>query len=80
MSEHMNIRPDIAFQEQAVQMQFLQQRVLVLAQHLADVTVQRDVAVQERDQAIADRDAHRQELDEALMERREEGERDGAAE
>ena len=55
----MNITPQIAFQEQAIQNQFLQERILALAQALADMTAERDAAVTERDQAIADRDALR---------------------
>lgn len=56
----MNISPEIALKEQAIQNQFLQQRILALAQALSDATSQRDEAVAERDQAIADRDGYRE--------------------
>jgi hypothetical protein len=77
MTQPMNIRPDVAYREQAVQMQFLRERVLVLAQTLADVTL-------ERDQALAEREALSKELDELRDEQRVDAERqevtDGAAE
>jgi hypothetical protein len=72
MTQPMNIRPDVAYREQAFQMQFLRDRVLVLAQTLADVT-------SERDQALAEREALSKELDE-LKAGLAEGGNDGAAE
>ncbi|MBP1844749.1 hypothetical protein J2046_003016 [Rhizobium petrolearium] len=69
----MQIRPEIALTEQRIVRSLLETRCLQLAQQLADVT-------NERDQALADRDAIRAERDELLMERNVDGERHGSAE
>ena len=72
MTSPININPDIVRREQALQMQYLRDRVLALAQMLHDMTI-------ERDQAIGDRDAQAAELT-SLKEEMAKGAADGASE
>lgn len=64
MTTPVNIHPDVAYRELAVQHEFLKQRALFLAQSLAVMTA-------ERDQAAADRDAARKELEDLQLELKE---------
>ncbi|MBO0142252.1 hypothetical protein JZX87_13880 [Agrobacterium sp. Ap1] len=62
MTESMQIDPKIVHHEQLIQMEFLKQRVLTLAQALAERTAQRDEAIGERDRLSSELDELRDEI------------------
>jgi hypothetical protein len=55
MTGPVNVGPDIAYREQAIQMEFLRNRILFLAQSLAEAT-------SGLEQALAERDAYAEEI------------------